>query len=143
MSLLVQKINYSIYNLEQHRLSAAVSANQANSCSLFCEQGNILKNCLPPKLFDTFFISIYELIFCPPTRSSIRCPSRCQPAAAAGRKTSCILNCGGAVTRFMSERMKQRKLILWRCGAASASTYRCADNGRRNRIVRSALSAEV
>ena len=51
MSLLVQKINYSIYDLEQHRLSAAVSANQANSCSLFCEQGNILKNCPAAKTF--------------------------------------------------------------------------------------------
>src|SRR5699024_12877835 len=39
------------YNLEQHRLSAAVSANQTNSCSLFYGQGNILKNCAASKTF--------------------------------------------------------------------------------------------
>ena len=39
------------YNLEQHRLSAAVSANQTNSCSLFYRQGNILKNCPAAKTF--------------------------------------------------------------------------------------------
>ena len=39
------------YNLEQHRLSATVSANQTNSCSLFYGQGNILKNCPAAKTF--------------------------------------------------------------------------------------------
>ena len=57
-------------------------------------------------------------------------------------KTLCILNCGGGAMKFISGRMKRKRLILWRYSATSVSTFRFAAGCRRNRIGRLPISSK-